>query len=59
MLMQRSVQRLLKSFFVAGAGFTVFQVTGCTLDPDIRLRAALSAGADLAIFLLDNLVAAI
>jgi len=59
MFMQRPVQRLLKLWFVAGAGLAVFQATGCTLDPDIQLRAALSAGADLAIFLLDNLVAAI
>lgn len=28
---------------------------GCTVDPDLWLRAAVSAGSDTAIFLLENL----
>jgi len=55
--MQRRFQRLLRWWFTAGAGFGVLAVQGCGLDPDIQLRAALSAGADLAIFLLENLTA--
>ncbi len=35
----------------------VFQ--GCAIDPDIQLRAAVSLGSDIAIFLLDNLAVAI
>lgn len=40
-----------------GAGGFLFQ--GCIADPDIFLRAGLSAGSDLAIFLLENLAVAI
>ena len=58
--MRRQIKRLLKWWYVAGAGIGVFQAQGCLfdpnmLDPDITLRAGLSAGSDLAIFLLENL----
>ena len=38
-------------------GACVFQ--GCAIDPDIRLRAGISFGSDLAIFLLQNLAASV
>ena len=53
--MQKQIQRLLRWWYVAGAGAGLLAVQGCNIDPDIKLRAALSAGSDLAIFLLENL----
>ena len=40
-------------------GAVMFQAAGCTVDPDIILRAGISTGADFAIFLLENLAAGI
>ncbi len=40
-------------------GLFLAQVGGCTVDPDILLRAGLSFASDLTIFLLDNLVASL
>lgn len=37
-----------------GIGLYLFQ-SGCAIDPDIILRAGISASSDLAIFLLENL----
>lgn len=34
----------------------LLQAGNCSVDPDILLRAGLSAGTDTAIFLLENLV---
>lgn len=39
------------------SGACLAQAGGCTLDPDILLRAGLTFASDLTIFLLDNLVA--
>lgn len=41
------------------SGTLLWQAAGCMVDPDIFLRAGISAGSDLAVFLLDNLVASI
>lgn len=48
------------SFLVAAA--CLWFVSGCTIagiDPDIGLQASLSAGSDLAIFLLQNAAASL
>lgn len=45
------------SFLIAAAG--LWFVPGCTIDPDIGLQASLSAGSDLAIFLLQNAAASL
>lgn len=54
--MQRQIRRLFRWWYVTGAGVGLLAVQSCTVDPDIQLRAALSAGSDLAIFLMENLV---
>ncbi len=41
------------------AGGFLGQMSGCLLDPDILLRAGLSVGSDLTVFLLENLFASI
>lgn len=41
------------------AGGVLSQMNGCALDPDILLRAGLSVGSDLTVFLLENLFASI
>lgn len=52
--MQRHKWKAITRWCVACVGFGVFAVQGCSVDPDIQLRAALAAGSDLAIFLLQN-----
>ncbi len=45
---------------LAGMGIGAYLLqTGCALDPDIALRAGITASTDLAVFLLENLVAGI
>jgi hypothetical protein len=59
-IMQRRIERWLKWCLAGtGAGVVLFQVQGCTLDPDIYLRAGVSLGSDVAIFLLENLAASL
>ena len=41
-----------------GIGTYLLQ-TGCAIDPDIALRAGITATSDLAVFLLENLAAGI
>jgi hypothetical protein len=52
--MRRRLYRVLKWWCIGGAAV----VSGCIFDdPDVGLRAALSFGSDLAIFLLENATA--
>ncbi|MCH7807625.1 MAG: hypothetical protein IIB60_00245 [Planctomycetes bacterium] len=55
--MRTRIQRWIKRLGLAGAGAgaLLFQAQGCSLDPDLALRAAVSVGSDVAIFLLENL----
>jgi len=53
--MHQWLSRVLRWCGFTGAGLVVYQAGGCSLDPDILLRAGLTAGSDLAIFLLENL----
>ncbi|UCE62344.1 MAG: hypothetical protein JSU63_11645 [Phycisphaerales bacterium] len=53
--MQERFKKVVRWAYLVGAGTGVFQLAGCSVDPDIILRAGLSAGSDLAIFLLENL----
>jgi hypothetical protein len=58
--MQKRFERWLKWCLTStGAGAILFQAQGCTIDPDIFLRALISVGSDTAIFLLENLSASI
>lgn len=54
---QSKTRRFLRWLSLGSAGAVVFQAAGCMVDPDIVLRAGISASADLAIFLLENLAA--
>ena len=52
--MHRRLQRLLIGWCLAGTCL----MQGCVFnDPDVGLRAGLSFGSDVAIFLLENLTA--
>ncbi len=53
--MQEQFKKAVRWAYLAGAGMGVFQLAGCSVDPDVLLRAGLSAGSDFAIFLLENL----
>ena len=55
--MQKRFRRILQWACLSGACLAQFE--GCAIDPDIPFRAALTFGSDLAIFLLDNLVASL
>lgn len=56
-MIHTSARRVLRWLSLGSAGALVFQAAGCMIDPDIVLRAGISASADLAIFLLENLAA--
>ena len=60
-IMWKQIRRCVKrcSIGLTGGGAILFQAQGCNLDPDIALRAGISAGSDLAIFLLQNLAASV
>jgi hypothetical protein len=60
-VMQRRIERWLKWWCLAGTGTGValFQAQGCSVDPDIWLRAGITFGSDAAIFLLENLAASL
>lgn len=52
--------RRMRSFLSAVAsGAVLWQAAGCVVDPDIILRAGISAGSDIAVFLLENLAASL
>jgi hypothetical protein len=55
--MQKRFKKSVRTLYLLAAGAGLFQAQGCTLDPDIVLRAQLSAATDLAIFILENLTA--
>ena len=57
--MQKRIRRVLKWYSVIGAGAGLYAVQGCVVDPDIILRAGLTASSNLMIFLLENLSASI
>ncbi|MFQ5590707.1 MAG: hypothetical protein ACE5HE_06075 [Phycisphaerae bacterium] len=57
--MQNRFRRLVRWVYLIGGGTCVFQAAGCIVDPDVQLRAALSAASDISIFLLENLVASL
>lgn len=59
--MWKQIGRCVKwcSLGLTGSGAILFQAQGCNLDPDIALRAGISAGSDIAIFLLQNLAAGV
>ena len=59
--MRTRIQRWVRWLALAGVGggALMFQAQGCSLDPDIALRAAVSVGSDMAIFLLENLAVGI
>ena len=57
--MRKSYQRLFRWAYLVGGGAGVFQVTGCSIDPDVTLRAALSVASDFSIFLFENLFASL
>lgn len=53
-------KRRMQSFLaVLASGAVLWQTAGCMVDPDIILRAGISAGSDIAVFLLENLAASI
>lgn len=54
-----NVKRMRKLLGLLSGGAVLWQAAGCTVDPDIFLRATISAGSDLAIFLLENLAASL
>ena len=58
--MQKRIERWLRWCLAGtGAGAVLFQAQGCSIDPDIWLRAVISVGSDTAIFLLENLSASL
>ena len=58
--MRKRVERWLKWCLAGtGTGVLLLQAQGCVVDPDIFLRAGITFGSDVAVFLLQNLTASL
>ncbi len=53
----RNANRWRRWWQFASASTGIVLLQGCTVDPDLWLRAAISVGSDTAIFFLENLAA--